>query len=406
MKAGIKRGLFWAVAAVALAAGLAWSFRPQPVPVDLAAARAGPLVVTVEEEGRTRVRDVFVVSAPVMGRARRTPVEVGDAVRAGETVVAEIEPSDPAFLDQRARAETEAEVATAEAALALARAEVEQAKAELEFAESELARATRLAATATISEQAVDDARRAFRTRRAALTTAQAQVRVAEHSLDRVRSRLTSPASTAARGAACECVVLTSPVSGRVLEVHHESEGVVSPGAPIVSVGDPADLEIVAEMLSTDAVKVRAGMRVIVDGWGGDQPLEGVVERVEPFGFTKISALGIEEQRVNVVVALRGDRERWRALGHGFRVEVRVVIWEGDSVLSVPVTALFRDGDGWALFVAEDGVARRRTVSVGRRSGLAVQITGGLRAGEQVVVSPGDRLADGVAVVDRGAARA
>jgi HlyD family secretion protein len=311
MSASSKRALFWVVAAVALGVGLAWSFRPQPVPVDLEPARVGPLVVTVDEEGKTRVREVFVISAPVMGRARRIRLDVGDAVIASQTVVAEIEPSDPAFLDQRARAEAEAEVATAEAALVLARAEVEEAKAELEFAQAELARASRLAATGTISEQSVDDARRAFRTRRAALTTAQAQVRVSEHSLDRVRSHLTSPVTTAARGDACECVVLTSPVSGRVLEMHRESEGVVVAGEALVSVGDPTDLEVVAEMLSTDAVRVQPGMRVIVEGWGGEAPLEGAVERVEPYGFTKISALGIEEQRVNVVVSRRGDAVGW-----------------------------------------------------------------------------------------------
>jgi HlyD family secretion protein len=397
-----KRLLFWAVAATALGVGLAWSFRPQPVPVDLEQARVVPLVVTVDEEGKTRVREVFVVSAPVMGRVRRIQLDVGDTVDASQTLVAEIEPSDPAFLDQRARAEAEAEVAAAEAALVLARAEVEEAKAELEFAEAELARASRLSDTGTISEQSVDDARRVFRTRRAALTTAQAQVRVAEHGLDRVRSRLTSPVSTAARGEVCECVVLTSPVSGRVLEVHRESEGVVAAGEALVSVGDPADLEVVAEMLSTEAVKVRPGMRVIVDGWGGEQPLEGEVVRVEPFGFTKISALGIEEQRVNVVVARRGDAADWRSLGHGFRVDVRVVVWEAEAVLTVPVTALFRDGEAWALYVVEDGIARHRMVAVGRRAGLAVQVTQGLDAGEAVVVSPGERVRDGAAVVARG----
>jgi len=397
-----KRVLFWGVLGMFLAAGLVWSFRPQPVPVDLAPARIEPLLVTVDDEGKTRVRDVYVVSAPVAGRARRTTLDVGDAVRAGDTVVAEIEPADPAFLDQRARGEAEAEVAAAQAALALSRAEVEQAKAELDFAEAELARARRLAATATISEQAVDDALRGFRTRRAALTTAQASVRVHEHSIDRARSRLMSPVATASRGAECECVIIRAPVSGRVLEIQRESEGVVSPGDPLVSLGDPADLEIVAEMLSSDAVKVKQGMRVIIDNWGGDASLPGTVERVEPFGFTKISALGIEEQRVNVVVALAGDASAWQSLGHGFRVDVRVVVWASEATLTVPLTAVFRNGDGWAVFIAANGIARRRAVQLGRRAGLRAQIDGGLEAGDVVVVSPGDRVRDGVALLERG----
>ena len=403
MSAGIKRTLFWTIALGLLAAGIAWSFRPQPVPVDLARAEVQPLVVTVDEEGKTRVHDVFVVSAPVMGRARRTALEVGDVVEADVTVIAEIEPNDPAFLDQRARAEAEADMAGAEASLALAKAEVERAMAESEFAQSELVRARRLVGSGAISGQAVDDAQRVDRTRRAVLTTSQASVRVAEHTLERARSRLTSPVATLARGDECDCVVLKAPVSGRVLEIHHQSEGVVLPSAPLVSIGNSADLEVVAEMLSTDAVRVEPGMRVIIDGWGGADPLAGEVERVEPFGFTKVSALGIEEQRVNVVITRRGDANDWAALGHGFRVDVRVVVWESDSALVLPVTSLFRDGDGWAVFAEEGGVARLRRVGVGRRAGLRVQITEGLAEGERVVSSPSDRIADGVPIISRAA---
>lgn len=402
MTAVTKRLLLWGLIGAVLATALAWSFRPQPVPVDLAAARVEPLAVTVDEEAKTRVRNVYVISTPVAGRARRITLDVGDRVIAGQTLVAEIEPADPAFLDQRARSEAQAELAAAQASLTLAQAEVEQAKAELDFAQSELARARRLAATGTISEQAVDDALRTFRTRRAALTTAQASVRVHEHSVDRARFRLTSPAATARPGDACECVIIHAPVSGRVLQVHRESEGVVSSGDPLVSLGDPADLEVVAEMLSTDAVKVEEGMRVIIDNWGGDTPLSGRVERVEPYGFTKVSALGIEEQRVNVVVNLESERSLWQSLGHGFRVDVRVVVWSSDAALTVPVTALFREKQGWAVFVAADGVARLRLVQVGQRSGLRAQIEAGLEAGERVVVSPGDRVKDGVGLVARG----
>lgn len=401
MTAGIKRTVFWLVVLGLLAAGIGWSLRPRPVPVDMVPASLESLVVTVDEEGRTRVREVFVVSAPVMGRVRRSALEVGDAVEAGVTVVAEIEPSDPAFLDVRARAEAEADVAGAEDALVRAEAEVDVAKAELDYARAELERARRLAGTGAISGQAADEALRVFRTRSASLTTAQAAVRVAEHTLERARSRLAIPVASASHGKDCDCVVLRAPVSGRVLQVHQESESVVAPAQPLVSIGDPHDLEIVAEMLSTEAVKVKPGMRVIVDGWGGETPLAGEVQRIEPFGFTKVSALGIEEQRVNVVVELRGDPATWQALGHGFRVDVRVVVWETDTALVVPLTALFRVDGGWALFVAQDGVARRREVDIGERAGMRVQVTSGLEPGERVVVSPSDSVEDGRRVSGR-----
>jgi HlyD family secretion protein len=396
-----KRIIFWGIAVVILATAIAWTLKPRPILVDLSEATEEPLAVTVNEEGKTRVRDVYVVSAPVAGRALRTDLDVGDAVTAGKTVVAEIEPADPAFLDQRARSEAEAEVAAAGAALALARAEVDQAKAELDFARSELNRARRLATTGTISEQAVDDALRAFRTRSAALTTAEASVNVQEHTLERARSRLTSPQATSARVGDCDCVVLRAPTSGRVLEIHRESEGVVSSGDALLSVGDPSDLEIVVEMLSEDAVKVRPGMRTIIEGWGDAVPLSGRVSRVEPFGFTKVSALGIEEQRVNVLVRLEGHRESWQALGHGFRVDVKVVIWETGRALTIPLTALFRRDDGWAVFVEDDGYARLRTVVPGPRAGLRAGIESGLEAGERVVVSPGDRIRNGVLIASR-----
>ena len=398
-----KRIVFWLIAAAMLAAGLIWAFRPQAVAVDLHTVNQGPFAVTVEEEGRTRVREVFVVSAPVMGRARRTELDVGDAVLAQQTVVGEIEPSDPAFLDQRALAEAQAEIASAQAALSLAKAEVLEAIAELEFARSELKRARSLSQSGTISAQAVEDALRTFKTRSAALTTAQAAVRVREHSLERARSRLTSPAATATRRDECDCVVLKAPVSGRVLQIHHESEAVVEAGAALVSLGDPEDLEIVAEMLSSDAVRIQPGMRVIITGWGGDAPLAGQVQRVEPYAFTKVSALGIEEQRVNVIVTFTGDPATWRVLGHGFRVDIAVVTWESDAAIQAPVTALFRSSDVWSAFVVQDGIAHKRTVKVGRRAGLSVQIIDGLRPGEQVVLSPGLNIDDGVRVNQRHA---
>lgn len=400
MSSSLKRVLVWTVAVAVLGGAVAWSYRPRPVAVDLVEASMRPLTVTVTEEGRTRVRDVYIVSAPVMGRVRRLGLEVGDPVIAGQTTIAEIVPTTPAFLDERARAEAAADVAAAEDGLVLATAQVDQSQAELEFAVAELDRARSLAASGTISERSVEDALRQFRTRRAALATANARVKVAAHALTRARSHLTPPLPPAG-GEACDCIVLKAPVSGQVLELHHESEGVVAPAQALVSLGDPADIEVIAELLSTDAVKVERGMQVRIDGWGGEGHLEGVVERVEPFGFTRVSALGIEEQRVNLRVKLMGDKAAWASLGHGFRVDVAVVVWESSSVLTIPLTALFRSDGQWAVFVSEDGIAKTRIVEAGRSAGLAVQITDGLVPGERVVLSPSDRIRDGVPIVAR-----
>ncbi len=396
-----KRALIWTIVVAGGAVALVQAFRPQPVPVDVVAVRSGALVVTVDEEGKTRVRDTYTVSAPVMGRARRTTLEAGDAVVAGDTVVAEIEPSDPELLDLRTRAEAAADLAAAEADYSLAVAELDEALAELEFAKAERARSRRLAETDTISEREVDQAELAFKTRSAAVGTARAALRVREQAIARARARLAGPALTAIGSDECECVVVTAPVSGQVLRVLRESEAVVESGTALLEIGNPEDLEIVVEMLSTEAVKVAVGQRAVVEGWGGLEALEGVVARIEPYGFTKISALGVEEQRVNVIVDLTSPPETWRALGHGFRVDVRVVIWESADALTVPVTALFRRDGAWSTFVAEDGVARLRAVEIGQRSGLATEVRSGLVAGQRVIVSPGPRIEDGAPIVDR-----
>jgi HlyD family secretion protein len=252
-----------------------------------------------------------------------------------------------------------------------------------------------------VSARALDSAQREFRTRRAALDTARAALQERNFDLDRARARLVSPLDARDPHGHCECIPIRSPVSGRVLRVVRESEGVVSAGEPLVEIGDPGDLEIVVDLLSADAVKVEEGQHVVIEEWGGDAPLAGRVRRVEPFGFTKVSALGIEEQRVNVVIDLVGEPERWRRLGHGYRVEARIVLWEGDDVLTVPRSALFRQGEEWAVFVVEKGVARVRKVRRGRGTGLAAEIVSGLAAGETVVLYPNDRVGDGVRVTAR-----
>ena len=401
MSVAARRALFWGVLILILAAGLVYAFRPQPVPVDFAQVERGPLIVTVSEEGETRVRDVFVLSAPIAGRVRRIEAEVGDPVTAGQTVVAEIEPIDPAFLDVRSEAQAQAAVRTAEAARDLARAELDRAQADLVFAEAEVEHARRLIREATISQRRLDEDERAYRAAKANLATAQAALDMRGAELERARAELLSPLAARGMKPSCPCVPVTAPVDGRVLQVIRESEGVVSAGQSLIEIGDPEDLEIVADLLSTEAVKVEPGQRVMIEEWGGGAVLNGRVERIEPYGFTKVSALGIEEQRVNVIVDFTDPPAQWRRLGHGYQLEVRIVLWESDDVLRVPLSALFRDGEDWAVFVEREGRAEKRRVAPGRQNGLESQILEGLEAGERIVLYPSDRVVEDVRLTAR-----
>jgi HlyD family secretion protein len=374
LSAQTRRLLFWLPFAVAGIAGLAWLLRPQPVPVDLVTIGSGPIQVTVSDEGQTRVKDVFVVSAPLPGLMQRITLKAGDEVVAQKTVVARIAPNDPNFLDARSEQE--------------ARAALRRAEAERDFAAAELERFQRLAASGVISANDLDAARR-----RAQTTTA---------AVEEARARLTAPASTKRRrGPDCDCVDVYSPVSGRVLRVLQESEAVVAPGAALIEIGDPENLEVFVDLLSTDAVRVEPGQRVLVEAWGGGPPLSGRVRRIEPFGFTKISALGIEEQRVKVLIDFSDDRERWKRLGHGYRVEPRIVLAEADEVLKVPQAALFRENGTWSVFVDEGGRAELRTVELGLENGLEAQVLKGLTAGERVVLQPGGRVSAGASIKPR-----
>lgn len=396
-----RRFVIWGALAAAVIVGLAFAFRPQAVPVDFAAVEKGALIVTIDEEAETRVQDVFVLSAPVTGRLRRIEAEAGDFVAAGETVVAQIEPADPSFLDVRSETQARAAVQAAESALTLARAELDEAMAESEFAASELRRAEALIRNETISQRALDDARRVFKTRSAAVTTARAAVAMRQFELAEAQALLVSPTETQDLHGNCACLTITAPVSGQILRLIRESEVIVQAGEPLMDIGDPGSLEIVADLLSSDAVRVEPGDAVIIEEWGGTVPLAGEVRRIEPFGFTKVSALGIEEQRVNVIIDITDPPERWGRLGHGYRVETRIVLWRDDDVFKVPLTALFRDGTNWALFVEEDGRARRRIVELGQSNGLEAQIATGLTIGERVVLHPSDRVVDGVLIEAR-----
>jgi HlyD family secretion protein len=392
----------WILTGVLLAGGFVYAFWPQAVPVDLGAVTRGTLRVTVDEEGETRVKEVYMVSAPLAGRVLRIEAEVGDAVVADETVLASIQETEPTFLDVRSTTQMEAEVKAAEAAMALADAEVLRAQAELDFARAELDRAEALAARKNISQRALERAQLEVKTRKAALATTQAALRVKRFELEMARAALIGPDITVveAPNRRC-CVYVRSPISGRVLKVYQESEVVVEAGAPLIEIGDPENLEVIVDLLSADAVKVEPGAEVDIEDWGGGATLKGRVRRIEPYGFTKVSALGIEEQRVNVIVDFVDPPAKWRRLGHGYRVDTHIVVWRGRDLLKVPLAALFRDGDDWAVFVLAEGRARLRRVKIGRSTSLQAQVLEGLDLGERVVLHPSDRIADGTRIVAR-----
>lgn len=382
--------------AAALLAALAWGFWPRAAPVETAQATRGPLAATVEEEARTRVKERYVLHAPVAGQLRRIELKVGDPAPA-EGVLARLDPALPAVLDPRSRAEAEARVAAARAELDRREAGARQAEAEADLAVAEFTRIEGLLARRLVSQREFDQAQATLQSREAGRRAAASAVLVGRYELEAARAALRYTAAGAA-GRPVGTVELRSPVDGRVLHVHQESAGVVAAGQPLLEIGDVGELEVEAELLSRDAVSVQPGGRVRFERWGGDLPLEGVVRVVEPTGFTKVSALGVEEQRVRVIVDLSSPPQAWLRLGDGYRVEATFVIWERDDALSVPASAVFRRDGGHAVFVVEGGRARVRAVVPGHGSGLLTEILEGLTPGETVVVHPGEAVADGVRV--------
>jgi HlyD family secretion protein len=347
----------------------------------------------VEEEGKTRVIDRYEVVAPVAGNTCRTDLEIGDAVEQDQPLIS-IRPLKSQALDPRSRAEAEARVAAAEAALQAAEQTAASTAAETELANKELARLRPLAKQGHVAQDDLDQAATRVRSSRALQRSADFAVDVARHELDAARTTLQFTGAEPKADPA-EIVQVRSPIDGKVLKLHQECEGVVERGQPLLEIGDTASLEVETDVLSADAVRIKPGMRVLFERWGGDAPLQGRVRRVEPVGFTKISALGVEEQRVLVISDITSPADEWPDLGDGYRVESRFILWQADEVLQIPASALFRlDGD-WAVFVAQNGRAVSRRVGVGRRNGLSAQITEGLQAGERVISHPDRTLEDG-----------
>ncbi len=390
--------------------GLVYAFWPQPIMVDIGSAEISQMVVTIDEEAKTRVHDAYVVSAPIAGRLMRVEVEPGDTVIGGETIIANLLPTPSSSLDARSREQADATVDAAQAMLRLARSELNASMADQELAQSQFERYQELAPLAATQER-VDQARRELRAANAAVETARSAISMREAELARARAELISFSEIPPLGQMPEgdvegdflnAIPLLAPISGQVLRVIQRSELTLQTGVPILEIGNVSnDLEIVSELLSTDAVQVKPGQRVLIDNWGGEGSLEGVVERVEPWGFTKFSALGVEEQRVNTIIQFTDAIDVREGLGHGFRVEARIVIWEDDNALTVPSAALFRDGDDWAVFVVDGNRARLRAVEVVRNNGVQASIGNGLSAGEALVLYPGPTIENGSRIAER-----
>jgi HlyD family secretion protein len=378
---------------VAIVAGaivmVAW---PKPVPVEEATVRRGELEVTVDEAGKTRVRDRYVVYAPLAGNLARIELRAGDAVTVGAPL-AQLMPASPALLDPRARAEASARVGAAEAAAAQANAQVARAEAAAEHAANDLETTRRLVASGSVSAEqernAALDAN--VREKEAAAARFGAQVALNDVTVERAALRRYGDQQDGR-----EPFKIVSPISGRVLRVDQQSASVVASGAALIELGDPSSLEVVVDVLTADAVRIPVNARVRLERWGGDVPLRGHVRVVEPSAFTKISALGVEEQRTNVVIDIDDPREVWARLGDGYRIEAHVVTWQGAGVVAVPASATFRQGDAWAAFVDDGGRARLRIIRIGQRSATEVQIESGLSPGERVIVHPSSTIVDGV----------
>lgn len=387
MKTRNKFALGVALAGVAVL--VAWSLRPRPVAVEVAAVAEGPFEQAIVDDGKTRVRERYVISAPLAGRVERVRLEAGDTVRAGEAV-ALLTPTAPAFLDARTARELQERVGAAQAQQARARAETLKVLAQRDQARADLERQAKLASGGFVSDTAREQAALALRTAERSVDAARHAEEAAGHDLAQARAALTryrSADPTATWN-------VTSPVNGSVLKVVQKSESPVALGAPLLEVADARSLEAVVDVLSQDAVAIRPGMAARVELGQGVAPLPARVRLVEPAAFTKVSALGVEEQRVNVILDFTGPLDQVWTLGDGFRVEAHIVTHREEKATKVPVGALFRDGEGWAVFVVEDDHAMKRAVRVPRRNGIEAMVEDGLKPGERVVVYPSDALRD------------
>ncbi len=403
-----SRSILTVAASLAVAGILLAAFWPRPMLVDLATVKRGDMIVTINEEGRTRVKEPYVVSSPVAGELQRVTVLPGDRVVGGETIVARMSPANPSALDVRTREQAIAAVSAAEAALRVARADLNAALATDVFAQSELERTQKLVDKGIASKVAMERSEQAAKIAKANLDTVQAAISMREAELANARAQLIG-FDDAGLAQALEdnerpsySIPMRAPIDGTILKVIHKSETTLPAGEPILEIGDiEGDLEVMAELLSSDAVQVSEGNRVIITNWGGPGDLSGSVSRIDPYGYTKYSALGVEEQRVETTIQFDGPSEDRGTLGHGYRIEVRIVVWAQEDVVIVPSAALFRQGQNWAVFANADGRAVLQEVEIGRNNGIEAQVLSGLEPGETVVQFPSANLTDGARIAER-----
>jgi HlyD family secretion protein len=390
--------------AVVVVGLLSFAFMPEPVKVDMVTVEKGNLLITMEGEGKTRIHDIYVVSTPVDGRVTRIESEPGDIVTAGKTIIANMYPANPQFLDKRLETQAKADVDGARAALALANARVKQVQAQLEFDVSDLKRTQELYKKKNVSQAGLERAELSLKTLKAELETVQSNQKVMVSRLEVAKVKLLQPeAGELASGQPedhCQ-ICIHSPVDGRVLRILHKSESIVPVGTALVEIGDPSNLEVNIEMLSTNAVRIKVGDQALIKRWGGIEDINARVRVIEPSGFTKISALGVEEQRVNVILSFTDPIEKWGTLGDAFRVEAAIIIGRADDVVKIPLSALFRYNEIWSVFKVVNGTVVLQTVEVGRRNDRFAEIKQGLDVGEQIITHPGNDVEEGVSVVVR-----
>jgi HlyD family secretion protein len=388
------------VALLAVLALLVVSVLPQPVPVDVAPVTQGRFEQTVDEDGKTRVRERYVVSAPLAGRVLRIELKEGDAIDRGG-LLAVMLPAAPALLDVRTEQELKERLAAAEDESRRTKAVVQRARAAVKQAKIDFDRSRELARERLVPPAQLERDELTVTLRRKDLEAAEFEDRVAGHQVEVARAALLQVRKGIDPQAAPDRLEIRSPVAGRVLRVLRESESVVALGTPLLEIADPSDLEIVVDVLTTDAVQITPGMPVRIERYGAGDPLDGRVRLIEPSGFTKVSALGVEEQRVNVVIDLVSPSEHWSTLGDGYRVEARIMVRAQDDAVKAPAGAVFREGEQWAVFVVDGAKAEKRVVEVGHRNGIEATIAKGLEAGDLVIVYPSDAVKDGARVTRR-----
>ncbi|MBM4313559.1 MAG: HlyD family efflux transporter periplasmic adaptor subunit [Deltaproteobacteria bacterium] len=399
MKTAVRRKLFVIGIILIVVSATIYGFIPKAVDVDLAEVSRGPLQVTIEEEGRTRLKERFVLSAPTAGYMRRIGVKVGDSVQKGQ-IVAVLEPVRSQALDPRSRAEAEATVSAAQAGLNAAMEKERAATADADYIEKRLERMTSLYAKGSIAKDQLDQIQSEAKKARAVQGAAKAAVDVSRAELERIKKTLQDFAPNGITEKR-DAMSVSSPVDGSVFRIYRESEGTVNVGEPLMDIGNVKNLEVRVDLLSSDAVKIKKGTGVLFKRWGGEGTLTGKVRVVEPAGFTKVSSLGVEEQRVLVIADMTSPPDLWRVLGDGYRLEAHFVVWEGKEILQVPASSLFRSGTKWAVFLEDNGKARQRIVEIGQRNGLTAEIISGLKEKERVVTHPDDSIGDGTPIRPR-----